>query len=405
MRRRLHQVIPPAKTSTGFSRDFSSAISGFRSLCGRKRRSSLKPSRSNGPAFWNLSLGAGSRFENSGLHPQYPFGVSTGPATLDRCCDRNVVAPGEYSKWFFCIPIGLYRGNFRPATALWIPARSALGGRCSVNPAAAIRPSTSPLWPCPISTTRMPPGASSCAACGRARDRRQGRRRRRPVRQADHDRALRSADRRFRPSGYRAGSTRSGRTVGQRRRIIAGHESRAIGEPEICRIAACCLSAASLMSVPIPKVSGSSDSIASKIAPEPVPMSAIRSGRSGCGAARSSPRQFDDGFGVGPWHKRCRRKMQGQSPEFLLPENPGDRLAARRRRMKSSRHIASSGVRGRVAAVIRPVRSRPQRSRPTRIARVEFGAKWDLSPIIKSRRERTRRADSTVCPAKEFFRR
>jgi hypothetical protein len=22
----------------------------------------------------------------------------TGPATLDRCCGRNVVAPGEYSK-------------------------------------------------------------------------------------------------------------------------------------------------------------------------------------------------------------------------------------------------------------------------------------------------------------------
>jgi len=48
---------------------FSSAISGFRSLCGRKQRSSLKPSRSIGPAFWNLSLGAGSRFENPGLHP------------------------------------------------------------------------------------------------------------------------------------------------------------------------------------------------------------------------------------------------------------------------------------------------------------------------------------------------
>ena len=39
--RRLHQIISPAKTSTGFSRDFSSAISGFRSLCGRKQRSSL----------------------------------------------------------------------------------------------------------------------------------------------------------------------------------------------------------------------------------------------------------------------------------------------------------------------------------------------------------------------------
>ena len=84
--RRLRRIIQPAKTSTGFSREFSSAISGFRSLCGRKQRSSLKPSRSIGPAFWNLSLGAGSRFENSGPHPQYPQRVSTGPATLDRCC-------------------------------------------------------------------------------------------------------------------------------------------------------------------------------------------------------------------------------------------------------------------------------------------------------------------------------
>jgi len=34
-RRWLLQVIPPAKTSTGFYRGFSSAISGFRSLCGQ----------------------------------------------------------------------------------------------------------------------------------------------------------------------------------------------------------------------------------------------------------------------------------------------------------------------------------------------------------------------------------
>jgi len=34
-RRWLHQIIPPAKTSTGFYRGFSSAISGFRSLCGQ----------------------------------------------------------------------------------------------------------------------------------------------------------------------------------------------------------------------------------------------------------------------------------------------------------------------------------------------------------------------------------
>lgn len=164
--RRLHQVIPPAKTSTGFSREFSSAISGFRSLCGRKQRSLFKPSRSSGPAFWNLSLGAGSRFENSGLRPQYPYGVSTGPATLDRCCERNVVAPGEYSKCFFRLPIRLYGGNFRPATARRMPARSAFAGPGSVNPVAIINPWTSPLWPCPTSTTSAPPGASSLAACG-----------------------------------------------------------------------------------------------------------------------------------------------------------------------------------------------------------------------------------------------
>ena len=78
-------------TSPGLSREISSAISGFRSLCGRQQRSSLKPSRSIGPAFWNLSIGAGSRFENSGLHPQYPSGASTGPAnpgpTL--CAERS----------------------------------------------------------------------------------------------------------------------------------------------------------------------------------------------------------------------------------------------------------------------------------------------------------------------------
>jgi hypothetical protein len=158
--------MPPAETSTGFSREFSGAISGFRSLCGQEQRSSLKPSRSIRPAFWNLSLGAGSRFENSGLHPQYPFGVSAGPATLDRCCERNVVAPGEYSKRFFCIPIRLYRGIFRPPTARGMPARSALASPSSVNPAAVIKPPTSPLWPCPTSTTRAPWLASRRAACG-----------------------------------------------------------------------------------------------------------------------------------------------------------------------------------------------------------------------------------------------
>ena len=146
---------------------FQAQYQAFVRFCGRKRRSSLKPSRSIGPAFWNLSLGAGSRVSRTLASTRnIPSGLSTGPATLDRCCERNVVAPGEYSKWFFCPAMGLYGGNLRPATARGMPARSALAGRCSVNPAAFIRPSTAPLWPCPISTTSTPPGASSFAACG-----------------------------------------------------------------------------------------------------------------------------------------------------------------------------------------------------------------------------------------------
>src|SRR6266853_1172149 len=74
-----------------------------------------------------------------------PYGVSTGPVTLDRCCEGNVVAPGEYSKRFFCILFGLYEGAFRPATARRMPAKSALAGLSSINPAAVIKPSTSSL--------------------------------------------------------------------------------------------------------------------------------------------------------------------------------------------------------------------------------------------------------------------
>jgi hypothetical protein len=37
------------------------------------------PSRSSGPASWNLSLGRALAVENSGPHPKYPYGVSTGP--------------------------------------------------------------------------------------------------------------------------------------------------------------------------------------------------------------------------------------------------------------------------------------------------------------------------------------
>src|SRR6267142_3202851 len=140
-RRWLSQIIPPAKTSTGFSRDLSSAISGFRSLCGRKQRSFQKPSRLIGPAFWNLSLGAGSLVLRTLAFTRSIYGASNpGPMLwAERSRSRGIF------QVIFYISIGLYEGNFRPATARAVPARSAFGGRSSVNPATIIKRSTSAL--------------------------------------------------------------------------------------------------------------------------------------------------------------------------------------------------------------------------------------------------------------------
>jgi hypothetical protein len=141
------QIIQPVKPAysscvttsrDGVLRKSSRPISGFRSLCGREQHSSSYC------AQFDLRFGTfhsvGSRFENSGLYPL----IATGPATLDRCCERNVVAPGQYSKWFFCVPIGLYRADLWPATARGIPARSAFGVGAGVNPAFAIK---AWIWP------------------------------------------------------------------------------------------------------------------------------------------------------------------------------------------------------------------------------------------------------------------
>jgi hypothetical protein len=115
---RLHQVIPPAKTSTGFLREFSSAISGFRSLCGQKQRSSLSHRAQLDLRFGTFHSGralalrtlASTRDNPKGYLP----GISTGPATLDRCCGPNVVAPGEYSKGFFRALSGQFAARDRP---------------------------------------------------------------------------------------------------------------------------------------------------------------------------------------------------------------------------------------------------------------------------------------------------
>jgi hypothetical protein len=161
------KIIQPAKTSSGLLRELLSANIRL-SFALRSAAAQLSKAVALNwiPAFWNLSIGAGSRSENSGLHPRYPQGHLRGQQTLDRRCNRKVVAPAAYSKWFFCTIIGLYGGNFRPATARGIPARSAFGVFSCVNPAAVIKASMSLLWPCPASTTRTAPGARRQAACG-----------------------------------------------------------------------------------------------------------------------------------------------------------------------------------------------------------------------------------------------
>src|SRR3954447_7476080 len=64
----LHHIIRPANTSTAFSREFSSAISGFRSLCGRKQRSSLSH-RAQVTCVSEPFTQGGLSLENSGLRP------------------------------------------------------------------------------------------------------------------------------------------------------------------------------------------------------------------------------------------------------------------------------------------------------------------------------------------------
>src|ERR1700737_77747 len=81
------------KQAQVFSREFPSARSGFRSLCGRKQRSSLSHR-----AQYDLPFGT---FHSGGLSLSelWPSPVvSMGPVTPDRCCGRNVIAPEGYSK-------------------------------------------------------------------------------------------------------------------------------------------------------------------------------------------------------------------------------------------------------------------------------------------------------------------
>ncbi len=117
-----------------------------------------KPSRSTGPAFWNLLPG-----EALTLRELAVARTTTGPAPM--LWAKRSRSRGIFQVVFVSHP-AFYGGIFRPETALGMPARSIVCGRSTVSPAAVIKSSMSPLWPRPASTTRVPPGLSNRTACG-----------------------------------------------------------------------------------------------------------------------------------------------------------------------------------------------------------------------------------------------
>src|SRR5256886_600632 len=155
--------------------------------------------------------------------------------------------------------------------------------------------------------------------------------------------------------------------------------------------------AATLMSVPNPQASGSSDNSANKIAPEPVPISAMRNRRPRSGAARSICNASSTTVSVsGLGTSVAAESFSGSPQNSLIPRMRAIGSPESRRRAKSSRRIDSSDVSGRLAAAITPVRSRSSAA-PTSI-RASSSAE-SIRPDL-NRAVSMRRAASTVCPAK-----
>ena len=139
------------------------------------------------------------------------------------------------------------------------------------------------------------------------------------------------------------------------------------------------------MSVPMPLASGNSRSSASRIAPEPVPRSAMRHEpvRRSIGAQQFQ-RQLDQGFRIRPRHQRFRGEFERQSPEFLDAQDPRNRLA---RETAAGEIVKANGLirreppvrGGDDAAKIKPEHGADQQPR------IEFGR-------IRSRRMRSVRS-------------
>ena len=291
-------------------------------------------------------------------------------ANPDRCYGRNVVVPGGYSKRFFCVPIGLYRGNLRPATARRMPARSALGGLQALTRPPSSMPRYrrfGPARPPPPARRRAPAAARPA---GSARDRRQARRRRHPARARIVIAHFGGERRRYPPSGYRADWRRSGRTRPTApRRIVARDERGARAETPVarhCRRRS--RSASTLMSVPTPmrcrqfrqqrqqNCAGAGAEIgdAQRRDWQPRRRAAISS------ATSTTVSVSGRGTSV------AGESFSGSPQNSLCAENSRDRLAREAPPREVFETLDSSAVSSGARPVIMPVRSRPSTA-PTRI--------------------------------------
>jgi hypothetical protein len=254
-----------------------------------------------------------------------------------------------------------------------MPARSALGGFSGVNPAAVINSPISPLWSWPSfhrenAAGRQPPRglrnqhAVGVEAIGAAVQREE--------RVVIADLGGETGD----IGRADIGRVRHHQIEGSRqcRGIVAGDERRARCEPQASGIAACdrsrCHADIGADSIGI----GNSDNSANRIAPEPVPISAMRNPRSGSGPGRSissasSTTVSVSGLGTSVAAESC----NGSPQNSLVPRMRATGSPARRRRAKSSSASPDPGD--------RPRRRRDQagqietQRRADQNPRVEFG--------------------------------
>ena len=134
-----------------------SAISGFRSLCGRERHSSFSHRAQLTCVLEPFNRRALVR--DSGLHPRHPLrGICGASNPGPMLWPERSRSRGIFQEVFLRSNQDFIDGFLRPPTARRMPARSALGGALRRQPRRRHQGPDIAAWPCPTSTTRTAPG-------------------------------------------------------------------------------------------------------------------------------------------------------------------------------------------------------------------------------------------------------